>query len=168
MQRRTLLKLGIGSAVVLAAAGASIALMPPAWRGGRLADSGRAIFRAVAAAVLDGMLPTAPAERETALLAHLERLDGAIAAFPAATQAELAQLLGLLAVAPGRIGLAGLQPRWESARVEEVQHALQSMRSSSLALRQQSYQALRDLTNAAYFSDPTTWRRIGYPGPVTL
>jgi len=168
MQRRTLLKLGIGSAVVLAAAGAGVALLAPAWHDGRLADSGRAIFRAVAVAVLDGMLPTATAERDTALLAHLGRLDGAIAVFPAATQAELAQLLGLLAVAPGRIGLAGLQPRWEDASVGAVQHALQSMRDSSLALRQQAYQALRDLTNAAYFSDPTTWQRIGYPGPVAL
>jgi hypothetical protein len=42
------------------------------------------------------------------------------------------------------------------------------MRLSSLALKQQGYHALRDLTNAAYFSDPTAWQRMGYPGPSDI
>jgi hypothetical protein len=33
-----------------------------------------------------------------------------------------------------------------------------------MALRQQVFHALRDLTNAAYFADASTWAAIGYPG----
>ena len=34
-----------------------------------------------------------------------------------------------------------------------------------LALRQQAYHALRDLTNAAHYADPQIWALMGYPGP---
>ena len=33
---------------------------------------------------------------------------------------------------------------------------------------QQAYQALRDLTNAAWFADPEAWSAIGYPGPQAV
>jgi hypothetical protein len=89
-------------------------------------------------------------------------------AFPPHVQSELAQLLGLLATGAGRRTLAGLQPDWSVATVVEVQQALQSMRVSRLALRQQGYQALHDIVGAAYFSDPSTWATLGYPGPVNL
>ena len=39
------------------------------------------------------------------------------------------------------------------------------MRLSTLALRQQAFHAMRDLINAAWFADPSTWAAIGYPGP---
>jgi hypothetical protein len=38
------------------------------------------------------------------------------------------------------------------------------MRDSSLALRQQAYHALRDLTNGGYFADAAPWAVMGYPG----
>ena len=47
----------------------------------------------------------------------------------------------------------------------DVQRSLQDMRTSSLALRQQSYHALRDLTNAAFYADPSAWPLLGYSGP---
>jgi hypothetical protein len=125
-------------------------------------------MHAVAQAVLDGALPSAVAERDKAIEAHLQRLEAAIAAFPAATQAELSQLLTLLASAPGRLALAGLTSSWQQASVAQVQSSLQGMRLSSLALKQQAYHALRDLTNAAYFSDPSAWQRLGYPGPSDI
>ena len=123
---------------------------------------------AVALAVLDGALPGAETARSQAIAAHLARLEAAIAAFPAATQSELSQLLALLASAPGRLALAGLSTAWPQARVEQVQAALQGMRLSSLSLKQQAYHALRDLTNAAYFSDESAWPGMGYPGPAAV
>ncbi len=98
----------------------------------------------------------------------LDRLDGVIAAFPPHVQAELAQLMGILVSPVGRRTLAGLQPPWAGASVLEVQQALQSMRLSSLALRQQSYHALHDLVGVAYFADASTWPALGYPGPLTI
>lgn len=168
MQRRTLLKLGIGATVILVAAGGGVALLNPALSHGRLSDGARAVMQAVAGAVLDGALPSTGVERDKAIEAHLQRLEAAIAAFPAATQAELSQLLTLLATAPGRLALAGLTSSWPQASVAQVQSSLQGMRLSSLALKQQAYHALRDLTNAAYFSDPSAWQRMGYPGPSDI
>ncbi len=168
MQRRTLLKLGIGTATLLIVAGGGLALLRPGLNDGRLAPAGREVFHAVARAVLDGLLPADAGTRAAALQAHLKRVDDAIAAFPSATQAELSQLLALLGSAAGRIGLARLRIDWPDAGVSDVQHALQGMRTASLDLRQQAYHALRDLTNAAYFADAAAWPSMGYPGPKAL
>ena len=81
---------------------------------------------------------------------------------------ELRTLLGVLLHPVGRRLLAGLAPPWSDASIEQLQSALQDMRTSRLALRQQAYHALRDLTNAAYFADPQTWPALGYPGPRAL
>ena len=168
MQRRTLLKVGAATAAVVAITGGGLALLQPGLLRGRLTAAGFEVFRAVARAVLDGSLPTQAAQREATLLAHLHRLDDAIAAFPATTQAELSQLLALLASTAGRIGLAGLRARWPEASVAELQQALEGLRVSSVALRQQVYFALRDLTNAAFYADPAAWRLLGYPGPRAI
>ena len=165
MQRRTLLQLGLGATALLAIAGGGLALMKPGLAQGRMTAATRPVFHAVARAVLDGSLPADAARREATLVAHLSRLDDTLAGFPPHVQSELSQLLALLASAPGRATLAGLHADWPEAGVPELQAALQSMRSSSLALRQQAYHALRDLTNAAYYADPATWSLLGYAGP---
>ena len=64
--------------------------------------------------------------------------------------------------------LAGLPAAWEHAPVADVQAALQSMRQSSLLLKRQAYNALRDLTHAAFFADASTWPLLRYPGPRAL
>jgi hypothetical protein len=74
------------------------------------------------------------------------------------------ELTTIAASAPGRLGLIGLGPRWAEASPAEVASALQSLRLSSLALRQQVYQALCELTKAAYFADAGTWAVMGYSG----
>ena len=168
MQRRTLLKLGIGATALLAVAGGGLALLRPGLQDGHLTESGTAVFRAVAQAVLDGTLPADSAARRAALDEHLHRLDATLVAFPAATQAELSQLLTLLASVPGRVGIAGLSTDWKHAGSGEIQTAMQGMRTSSLAMRQQIYHALRDLTNAAYYADPLAWPAMGYPGPRAI
>jgi len=136
MQRRTLLKLGLGASVTLAVLGGGMAWLRPGLSGARLSEPARALMRAVAEAVLDGSLPADTAARATALDAHLERLQAAIAGFPPSTRSELSQLL--------------------------------SLRVSGVDLRRQVYQALRDLTNAAYYADASTWPLLGYPGPRAL
>jgi hypothetical protein len=115
MQRRTWLKLGLASAVGLALVGGGLALQRPALSAGRLLPAGRAIFEAVGAAVLEGCLPEGGPARQVALQGLLARLDDTLAGLPAATQAELAQLLALLASAPGRWALAGLSSDWREA-----------------------------------------------------
>lgn len=168
MKRRRLLQLGFGAGLVLAVAGGSIALLRPALVDGRLQPRARQVFRAVARAVLDGSLPGDLQERERALDAHLQRLERTIDALPAHAQGELSTLVALLGTAAGRLAVASLAADWPDATAAEIASALQGMRLSSLALRVQAYQALRDLTAAAYFADPSAWSLLGYPGPVPV
>jgi hypothetical protein len=98
----------------------------------------------------------------------LQRLADAVAALPPHAQAELSELLALMGTSAGRQLLGGVSAPWQSATVPQVQAGLQDMRFSRISLRQQAYQALHDLTGAAYFSSPQTWTVLGYPGPRDL
>ena len=167
MRRRSWLRLGLAGAAVLAVGGGAVALVQPAWQDGRLLPPGRRVFTAMARAFLDDSLPAPPAQAAV-LAALLSRVEALVAALPRHAPDELAQLLALLASAPGRTTLAGLGTDWDQASIPELQQALQAMRVSSLALRQQAYQALHDITGGAYFSDETTWQVLGYPGPMPL
>ncbi len=168
MQRRTLFKLGVASAVALAAAGGASALMQAGLQNGRLGLPGREVFRAVGRAVLDGSLPGDAIARNTALNGLLDRIDGLTLSLPPHAQEELSQLLSLLASTLGRRTLAGLTDAWPLASVAHIQQALQGMRLSRLALRQQAYAALYDISTAAYFSEASTWSQLGYPGPLRI
>lgn len=168
MQRRTLLKLGAASAAVLIVAGGAAALLQPGLKGGVLSDAGREVFSAVGRAVLDKTLPADEGARQVALQGLLTRVDILVQSLPPHAQAELSQLLALLASAPGRRALAGLSQPWPEASIVDIQHALQDMRLSALALRQQAYAALHDITAGAYFSDPSSWPLLGYPGPLKI
>lgn len=166
MQRRSLLKIGVTAAVTLSVAGGVAAWLQPGLTGNSLSPLGREVFRAVALAVLDKTLPEQPAPRDIALDGLLNRINVLVSALPQNTQDELSQLLSLLGNPAGRLGLAGLGTAWADASLEQVQQALQGMRVSGLAVRQQAYAALHEITSGAYFSDPSSWPMLGYPGPL--
>jgi hypothetical protein len=168
MRRRQWLALGAVSAAVLATGGGALAFLRPGLDGERLSLAGREVFRGVGRAMLAGSWPAQPDLIRTAMEDWLERVDVLVAGLPAHAQAELSQLLALLASGAGRVMLAGLHEPWETAPVPAIQQALQSMRVSSLSLRQQAYQALHDIAGGAYFSDARTWGLLGYPGPRQL
>ena len=170
MQRRSLLKLGLASAAVLAVAGGAAGwlLQPGLQAGGNLSAAGREVFAAVGRAVLDKTLPLEDGARRLALDGLLNRVDGLVRALPPHAQAELSQLLSVLASPAGRHALAGLGKPWAEAPVAELQQALQGMRLSALALRQQAYAALHDIATGAYFADAAAWPLLGYPGPLKI
>lgn len=168
MQRRHLLKLGIASAATLTIIGAAVALVQPSLEKSRLSERGRSIFKAVGAAVLNGSLPKEPKQQAIALSGLLQRVDILIGNLPPHAQAEISQLLAVLGTSVGRRGLAGLSEDWKLADIAKIQAALQSMRLSSVAMRQQTYHALHDIVGGAYFSDASTWSLLGYPGPLKI
>jgi hypothetical protein len=133
-----------------------------------LTTTGRSVFRAVARAVLEGSLPLDVAARERAIDAHLVQLDTVIDGLPPSTRSEIAQMLALLSVAPARRWLTGLTSDWDHAGLQEVEAALRRMRADPQALRQQTYHALRDLNNAAFYAQSEHWPLMGYPGPTTV
>lgn len=164
MQRRSLLKLGIASAVVLAVAGGAVALMQPGLQNGKLTEDARLIFSRVGQTILAGTLPMDDGPNQIAINALLNRIDTFIGGTPEYVQAELSQLLGLLGTAAGRRGVVGLSPSWHDATIAEMTTAFQAMRESSVSLRVQAYQALHDIVSASYFSGQESWAVLGYPG----
>lgn len=164
MQRRTLLTVGVVTGALLTVAGTTMALLRPGRRDARLTPSGQALFAAVARAVLGPLLPPEPDARNAAIAAQLTRVEATIAGLPPHMQAEIDELITIIGSPPGRLGLVGLTSDWTTVTPEEVSAALTSMQRSSLAVRQQAYHALRDITNGSYFADPTSWALIGYPG----
>lgn len=168
MQKRTFLKLGIGSAVVLAVAGGAVSMVQPGLVGGKLSEPAKLVITRVAQAMLAGTLPRESAAQQAALTALLSRTDAFIANLSASMQAELSQLFSLLPTTLGRLGITGLSSSWESATVDEVSAALQAMRVSGVSLKQQAYLGLHDIVCAPYFSGEEAWVVLGYPGPVQL
>lgn len=168
MQRRSLLKLGLVSGVALALAGGAAVLLRPGLDNGRLTAPARALFASLGRAILQGTLPTGPQDRVQAVQGMVERIDTLAQNLPPHVQAELSQLVGLLCTAPGRLGLAGLATDWPDATDAQVQAALDGMRFSSLAVRQQAYLALHEIVGGAYFSEESTWSVVGYPGPMAI
>lgn len=165
MNRRHLLAVGGATAALLALGGGAIAWWRPARVSGQLQPDALLMLCKVAEAVLG---PVLPAEPTAALQQHLGRLQVTIAGMPPAMQAEVDQLLTLLLSPPGRQWLLGLSSPWPQATASELHDALQAQRESRVALRQQVFHALRDLTNAAYFAEPATWQVMGYPGPMPV
>ena len=143
-------------------------MVQPGLERSKLTPAGREVFRAVSLGVLDKTLPEQADAKDLALTALLSRIELLISALPAHAQAELSQLLSILATGAGRLALAGLSTPWANASAADVQTALQDMRLSSLAVRQQAYTALHDISASAYFSEPATWPMLGYPGPLVI
>lgn len=168
MQRRRLLQLGIGAAVVIGVAGAGIALIKPGLVDGKLGPGARDVMRAAAQAVLSDLLPPPGAALEAALAAQLVRLDAFIAGMPAPTRKELSDALGLLSTAAGRYALVSLSKPWGEASARDVQQALDAMSKSSSNTKQLVYHALRDLNTIAFFTESDNWKTAGYPGPVAI
>lgn len=164
MKRRTLLAVGVGTGVMLALGGALVGSVRSGLNDGRLSVAGREVFAAVARVVLADLLPADAAARAAAIDAHLDRVDATIAGLSPPLQSEIAELVTLLATPPGRLALTGLTSDWADAGDAELQRTMQNLRTSSLQVRQQVFHALRNLTNGAWFADPSTWAAIGYPG----
>lgn len=170
MQRRTFLKAGLAGGVALAAGGwwwRHASRREPAGPAA-LGSAGRAVLTAVVPVVLRGALPADAAAEVTAVKDTVDRIAGLIAGLPPATQAELDELFGLLALPLARRWLAGVREDWPRASREDVQAFLQSWRTHRFALMRSAYQALRDLTAGAYYSDEATWPGLGYAPPAQV
>ena len=123
------------------------------------------IVRAIVPAMLAGALPSAPAERASAIDDTTAGVDRAIAGLPPAAQDELGQLFTLLSVGVGRRMIAGVASPWEEAPARDVDAFLTDWRDSSWSLKRSAYDALHQLIFAAWYANPRSWPAIGYPGP---
>lgn len=150
---------------LLAAGGVALWLKPDSGADA-VAQATRRVLRAVLPVLLAGALPGAPAARELAIEAGLQRTVAAIAGMPPAVQTEIAELMTLLDARVGR-WLAGIDD-WNSADPARVAAFLQRWRQHRFDLLQAAYHALHDLALGPYYADPVAWEVIGYPGPIRL
>jgi hypothetical protein len=165
--RRSFLKAGALAALVLAAGGGIYRYThPPAPKGFILDGEARSALHAVVPAILAGVLPTEPSARFDAIGATTERVNQTILGLPLATQQELQDLFGLLALGPARRLLTGVPHGWAEAKDSEVAAWLQDWRTHRIALLRTAYQALHDLVLGSWYSDSANWAAIGYPGPI--
>ena len=104
MKRRTLLTTGLVAGTLLTLVGATLALLQPARRDGKLSAGARVALTAVARAVIGPLLPQVNADADTALQAHVGRVEATIAGLPPSLQAEVDELLTIIISAPGRSG----------------------------------------------------------------
>lgn len=128
----------------------------------------RTIVAAVAPVLLAGALPEEAAARERSLLEVIRGVDTAVSGLPPAVQEEVAQLFALLAFPVTRRIVAGVTAPWLVASPAEIAAFLQRWRQSRFALLRSGYRALQELTSAAWYGNPASWARIGYPGPPEL
>lgn len=165
--RRQVLTYSLAAAGILAVGGGAAALIRPVWQQGKLLQEGRVVMAAIARSVLEGALPGEKTALAAAVSELMLRLEATLASLPSATQNDFAQLLALLSH-PWSRQLLGMPSDWPRANTAEVSAWLQGMRHSRLALKQQAYHALHDLTFAAWYSDKATWKAIGYELPLSL
>jgi hypothetical protein len=167
LTRRQFLKVGASGAVVLAMArvGHAQALRPG---DAGLDATAREVLAAVVPVLLDGALPAEEAARTQSVNATIVRIDRSVAELPPHLQAEVGDLFALLGFAPSRWLIAGVRAPWREASPEDVAAFLQRWRQSGWTLLQQGYHALHELVLAAFYADPGSWPRIGYPGPPAL
>ena len=170
LSRRTFIAAGfVGAAALAAAAWLRGPHVPASGIARRALDAdGEAIFAAVAPVILEGALPQDLAARAAALSQTLDGIDTAVAGLSPAAQAELGQLIALLALPPVRFGIARVSDAWPAASPPQVRRFLDNCRSSRFTLMRAAYDALHDLTFAAWYGNPNAWAAIDYPGPPRL
>ena len=164
--RRTFLQAGGLAALALAAGGALYrARQPGTPHRFALDGEARGALHAIAPAILAGALPQ-DAGREAALARAIAGVHQAILGLPPATQKEVQDLFGLLALAPARRLLTGVAGGWEAAPPGDVAAFLQDWRLHRLGLLRTAYHAVHDLVLGAWYAQPSSWAATGYPGPM--
>jgi hypothetical protein len=170
ISRRTFITTGILGAAALATAHWLRGPHVPAGDASlRVLDAdAQAIMRAIVPVLLAGALPVAADARTQAIAATVLGIDTAITGLSPSAQDELRQLFALLALPPARLAIARVSEPWDRASEADVRACLDRFRGSSLTLLRSAYAALHQLTFAAWYGNPASWARIGYPGPPEL
>jgi len=141
--------------------------LPQSATAGLTADAAD-VMRAIAAAMLDGALPGDATTRRAAIDETVDAVGTAIAGLPPLAREELATLFALLAFAPLRVAFANVDTGWRDADVAATNAFLDRLQTSRWSVKRVAYDALHQLTFAAWYANPRTWPSIGYPGPPTL
>jgi len=170
LSRRTFITTGLlGAAALATAHWLRGPHAPPGETSLRALDAdAQAILGAFVPVLLAGALPVAAEARRRAVADTIRGIDIAVSGLSPNSQDELRQLFALLALPPTRLAIARVSAPWPQASESDVRACLDRFRGSSLTLLRSAYGALHQLTFAAWYGNPASWQRIGYPGPPEL
>ena len=165
LSRRRLIFTGAAGAAVLVAARW---LTPSRSEDAPLSADAADVMRAVVPALLDGALPDDIAARKVAVEQTVVAVGTAVAGLPPNAREELATLFALLGLAPIRVAFADINTEWRDADVAATNAFLVRLQKSRWAVKRAAYDALHQLTFAAWYANPEAWATVGYPGPPVL
>ena len=166
MNRRTVLKFGLGGAALLAVSGVGLGLREGVLRtpAAPLQVLGPMEY-SVLAAVADRMLPAGDGFPSAATLQVAESVDLLLARSEPEVGAELQQLLGLLENALVGALFGGPATPFTALSTAQQDAVLQAWKNSRLTVRRMGFRVLRSLCLSTYFCHPAAYALVGYPGP---
>lgn len=169
LNRRQLLKLGLGASATLATVGMTATLTgcsssQPANGYEVLRDSDIPVVNAIMAALVGPH----PAVDQDNLSVAIRQLDTTLAWTSGAVQKQISDLLGMLSMPLTRGPMTGIWGSWDQASPAEVQAFLQRWRDSRLDMLRQGHTALSQLLLMAWYATPASWAAAGYPGPPVI
>jgi hypothetical protein len=127
----------------------------------------RTILSAVAPVILAGAMPR-EATSPGLMTSVIRGVDTAVSSLPPPVQEEVRDLFALLDFPVTRRIVAGLGKPWLEAGPQDVEDFLERWKGSRFALLRSAYRALQELIVAAWYANPESWARIGYPGPPAV
>jgi hypothetical protein len=166
LSRRTVLRYGLGGALLLAAGGTGIALRSTVLR--RPARPLRMLDEksfSILAAVADRIAPPGGGFPSAAELQVAEKIDALLATMHPANTHELEQALFLLENALAGLVFDGRARPFTQLDPAAQDEALRDWQLSRLAVRRKAYVAMHGLCAAAYYASPAIYPLVGYPGP---
>ncbi|MCC6929305.1 MAG: twin-arginine translocation signal domain-containing protein [Gemmatimonadaceae bacterium] len=167
--RRTFIKAGAigGGALLVAGAWGAWRLRSCKDGGNGLSPSGRALFAAVIPAFLDGVVPAGSWTTAT-MDTLLDDVNRTVSQLSPSAREELQQFFCLLDRGAVRLLLAGTALPWRRIDAARAARILARWRHGRTAMLVSAYQALHDITFAAWYATPAHWEATGYPGPPRL
>ena len=135
---------------------------------GALSADGVDVMHALVPALLAGALPRDPAARARAIDDTLSGIATAIEGLAPIAREELASLFALLARTPLRWALGGSLVSLHVMSAADADALLEALRASRWSRKRAAYDALHQVTFAAWYANALSWPAIGYPGPPEL
>lgn len=167
--RRNFLRMGMTGTLVLSTVSftamlSGCASAPPAAGLRVLRAPDLVILRALMPVVLAGALPS-DESRERVLDESLNLLDGLLAASSRAGQQQVCQLFDLMAFAPTRRLVVGLDKDWDKASPDEIEAFLTAWSKSRFDMLRAAYIALTQMITMNWYLQPRSWSAINYVPP---
>ena len=166
IQRRTVLKVGLGGAVVLALGGIGLSLRSTVMREPR--EELRVLDAkqfSILAAIADRIAPRNRPFPSAFDVYVPEKVDALLHAMHPADAAEVQQALNLMENAAAGLLLEGRTSTFTASDEDAQDEILNSWKTSNMQAKRMAFKALNALCSSAYYSSPEVYEAVGYPGP---